>query len=475
MILLTALGFLTAKGQVNGEAQEHARNLYWRAPDVIAGTLPEMRTADYWVNRMDSPDKLILSLEAIQQMNQGYSDRMENWKKNLDSISARRISWQMLSRPGLMPKVPDIDDLSSSELLDLVKESLDKQTTLLDRGTYGNKLAVEYGKEELESFKREMAIAELPDVIKVSSGITVSKTLLRIIPSLREENIGLTNNGKTRWDLWNLDVLELGDKVQVVHRSASGGFLLVVTDHGIGWVRAQHIALAEEDEIDRMRSATDFLVVTGESVPFYTDEEASLVSGWMGMSTRIPFKAGNPRMIRVPTRNIDGSLEIQEAWLAEGADVSIGYLPYTQRNIISQSIKLLDLVYDWTGGWYGRNHVTMLSDLFGCFGFQLPRNGVLLSFFIEDPGSISPDMGREEQIQHILEQPSFTTIQISNSGHSQLLLGDHKNMPIVLDTHGYGFENEDGNAFEIRRSVIGTVEIPDYMLKQKMTFIELNK
>jgi hypothetical protein len=248
---------------------------------------------------------------------------------------------------------------------------------------------------------------------------------------------------------------------------------LVVSEKGIGWVRSEQIALGEESEINSLVKSEDFLVVTGESVPFYSDKEGSLVSGWMGMSTQMAYKKGNPSIVLVPTRKIDGTLVIQEAWLKEQADVSVGYLPYTKKNIITQATKLLDLVYDWTGGWYGRNHTTILADLFGCFGFKFPSNGVLLSMFAPEPHTISPEAGKEAQMSAIGSHDAFTTIQVSNSGHSQLFVGTYNNIPIVFDTHGYGYAEENGDEFEIRRSVIGTVEIPDYMLKQEMTFIEL--
>ena len=34
--------------------------LYNRAPDVLPGTLPEMRTTTYWIDRMKKPDEIII-------------------------------------------------------------------------------------------------------------------------------------------------------------------------------------------------------------------------------------------------------------------------------------------------------------------------------------------------------------------------------------------------------------------------------
>jgi len=40
-------------------------DLYNRAPDVLPGTTPEMRTTDYWISGMKNPDEVILTPDAI--------------------------------------------------------------------------------------------------------------------------------------------------------------------------------------------------------------------------------------------------------------------------------------------------------------------------------------------------------------------------------------------------------------------------
>ena len=47
-------------------------DLYKRAPEILPGTLPEMRDHTYWIERMDNPDEVVLSPETIQRMNDEY-------------------------------------------------------------------------------------------------------------------------------------------------------------------------------------------------------------------------------------------------------------------------------------------------------------------------------------------------------------------------------------------------------------------
>ena len=86
---------------------------------------------------------------------------------------------------------------------------------------------------------------------------------------------------------------------------------------------------------------------------------------------------------------------------------------------------------------------------------------------------ITPDSGRETQLKQILENRPFLTLQVCENSHSQLFLGGYEGMPIVFDAHGYSYPDEEGNDLEIKRWVVGTMEMPDYFLKQDITFVRL--
>ena len=192
------------------------------------------------------------------------------------------------------------------------------------------------------------------------------------------------------------------------------------------------------------------------------------------MGDRVPLASkNNPRILSVPARRMDGLFETAEAWLAHDADVHIGYLPYTRRNIVTTAFKLMDNVYDWTMAWYGRNHETTYRDIFACFGFRLPFNGRLFTLFGNDTRVVRPGEGKEAQYRAILANEPFVTMQICVDGHCQLLLGDLDGEPIVFDNHGYGYTDENGTWYEIKRTNVGNMTLPDYFLKTTVTFLEL--
>ena len=66
---------LISPAMLNGQGRIRQ---FLRAPDVLPGTLPEMRTPDYWIDLADNPDAVILSPSQIQQMNQAFLARMKD-------------------------------------------------------------------------------------------------------------------------------------------------------------------------------------------------------------------------------------------------------------------------------------------------------------------------------------------------------------------------------------------------------------
>lgn len=440
-----------------------------RAPDVMPGTLPEMREVSYWINRMEKPDEVILSPQEIQNRNSRFIKRLANFSE-LDSLIRKQINAELSSRPGLLTAIPDVTTKSKSEISTLVTEWIDKELTFLTRRRASNILGIQYADWEVKRIADEMASAKSPGQIDLQPAITVKNCRLRIVPEIRPEY-----TSGTGWDMWNYDILPISTPVKILSKSKTGGFLFILSDQGYGWVNSEDVAIGSSEQIESFCNAGDFVLCTGEKVPFYSDSNCVYVSGWFRMGDRLGVKDMNTtREVIVPVRLMNGRLSFQTAWLKKDADVNRGYLPYTRRNIVIQSFKLLDFIYDWTGGWYGRDHATQLRDVFSTFGFKFPSMGGLLTAYQPISRITYPKDGKEAQMKAILANDPFTTIQVCGTGHSQLYLGNHNGMPILFDTHGYRYTDDDGIERIVRRANIGTQDFPDYFFsRDAIWFLEL--
>jgi len=453
---------------VNG--QEQSKH-YLRAPDVLPGTLPEMRTPDFWINRLDNPDRVILSLSEIEQMKKAYEDGMQNLPA-LENGLGEVIKAELEKWSGFLTAKPDLASLAPQELNKKVREMINSQISYMRKKEFGNVLGIQFADWEIDNFEENMNLDGVAKIKGIQYGVTVVTSRLRVVPTIRPEHVAVADNGRARWDMFNLDVVPIASPVQILHASKSGAYVLVLTDRGFGWINSENIAYADQNLIDECRPEKDFLICTGETVPYYSDSTCQYFSGWLRMGDRLAYSNINDQFeVTIPFRNNDASLSLGKGWLKKDADVHIGYLPYTKRNVINQAFKLLDLSYDWTGGWLGRNHVTILRDQFSCFGFSLPGQGALLKAYnyVE---SVKPDVGKEVQFQTISSHEPCVTILITHV-HSQLYIGDYNNKPYVFDTNGYKYTGDDGKEYIVRRSCIYTPEIPKYMLENEMVIIEL--
>lgn len=472
---LMCSGWISAqeRGATSTPQQRYSNQLYFRAPDVMPGTLPEMRDANYWIDRMEHPDDVVMSLSEIKYKNVQFHNRLDTLD-HLDSNLRRQILIELRTRPGLLASVHDLDKRPSTELETMVRDMIDKEIKFLKNGRWGNILGIRYSDREIESIENEISTAKEKGKITRISAITVNDCRLRIIPSLKDEYVGYS--GLAAWDMWNLDIIPIGSAVTVLSRSRSGRFLFILCKRGLGWVNSEEIAVGSATQISGFTNSNDFVVCTGDKVPFYSDKELKYASGYLRMGDRVPASSiGGFVSLLIPTRGIDGKLVIQTGWSRRDADFHFGYLPFTRRNVVKQSFKLLDNIYDWTGGWFGRDHATQLRDIFSVFGFEFPSMGGLLSAYNMDSIVLKPEVGKQGQFNAILSHQPFLTLQICSSGHSQLFLGDYNGVPIVFDTHGYNYKDDNGNEFMIRRANVGTVLLPDYFLKQEIRFVDLDE
>ncbi len=318
--------------------------------------------------------------------------------------------------------------------------------------------------------KREYALDLVPGSPDVLDAVTVRRARFRIVPT---REMGIKESATYGRGTCGISACSESGGLYGCTLVADGAFLFVLSDEGwAGWMPGD-IAFGDGNSMSRFARPARFAVCAGDRVPFYCDRDCRFVSGWLSMGDRIPLAStGDPRRVSVPMRRSDGRLEAGTAWLASDADVHVGYLPYTRRNVVETAFKLLDNPYDWTGAWLGRSHETTWRDIFACFGFRLPYQGELFTHFGVCAEVLPVDMAKEEKHAKILAHEPFVTLMVSWE-HVQLLLGGYEGNPIVFDNHGYEYRADDGSLIEIKRTCVGDTRQPWYFYDHPVTFLEL--
>ncbi len=447
--------------------------LYNHAPDPLPWIDAKFQTVEYWVSRMDEPDTVILDGKQIAAMNEAWQKRLAQDDPFADEPAVRKpdiVNWW----PGWSLRTPDLTTFNRAAVADTVRVRIRDEIDYLYKRPYGNALAITYSDDELKVFEEEMALDAVPASVAVKSAITVRPTRLRNIPSFFPMQLGLTQSRKTRWDQWNIAFLNIGKAVQVLHVSKSGEYLFVFCKAGYGWVRAENVAFGSKNVINEFVNDRDFVIATKGRVLYYGNPSCTIASGWLGLGSRLPISAdSDPLLVKVPVRKMDGSLEFASVWMPKSEDVHVGFVPYTRRNIISIAFKQLGDTYDWSGAWFGRQHERAYSDVFACFGFDLPNHGTLFTFFNDrNTKVLTTDMGKDAYIKAVAANEPFVTIQ-SCGGHCQLYIGDDNGRPLVFDQHGYGYPDENDVWHEVRRTNVGDMRLPRYFFSKDVTFLEL--
>jgi cell wall-associated NlpC family hydrolase len=316
-----------------------------------------MLSPDYWIARTASPDKLLLTSQQIDALNQ----------KTLATDPAMHD----LTRLG--------SNLTRDQVISWVKEAWSPLTKpLVDAG--GTTISA----ETLAAIEANVGIDRIPPTAPTRYGLSVRRAQLRTYPtSLR----AFPSKDLTDFESFQAGTLFPADPVVIAHTSADAKWYLVVSDQGPAWVARSEIAEGAAEEVFLYGRKTPYLVITGDQVrTVYTPEAPTLSEVRLDMGARVPLAvlpANEPVngqgpyeawTIELPTREDDGSLRFRPVLVQKIRDASSGYLPLTRANIIRQSFKFLGERYGWGHLYNARDCSGFTSDVYRSMGIRMPPN-----------------------------------------------------------------------------------------------------
>ena len=315
------------------------------APVPLPGVQAGQEKANYWIARHPEPDRVILAPEGIEAMNRAATGRPET---ELVDVFA----------------IPDPMEgaLVRKAIAEVLSES--RQTKGYD---HTNRLITAAFYDRIES-----SVGAVPPVIRPAWGVITARVSLRRLPTNEAFYDRPFGN---EFDRFQYSTLECGNPVVVLHRIADGSWSFVQTTYTMGWVPSASIAIGDRQTIESY-SRSKPLVATGSMVPVYADAAFTSHAVSIPMGTRLPFveKTGRHSSVTLPWRAPDGGLKFVTGYIRKEADVSVGFLAYTARNVYQQVFKLEGTPYGWGDLFDGRDCSRLVMDVFSTFGFTMPRN-----------------------------------------------------------------------------------------------------
>lgn len=315
------------------------------APAPLPGVQPGQEKADFWIARHPEPDRPILTPEGIEAMNRAALGSRETELADVLAVPD--------PLEGIVVRKAIADVLAESRQA----KGYDHTNRLITAGFYD---------------RLETAIGAVPAVIRPAWGLVTMRASLRRLPTNEAFYDRPFGN---EFDRFQYSTLECGNPVAVLHRTADGAWSFVQTTYTMGWVPSAAIAVGDKLAVESFTRSKP-LVATGATIPVYTDRGFSVHAVSIPMGTRLPLveKAGHHYAVTLPWRAPDGRVRFVTGYIRPEADVSVGFLPYTPRNLYRQLFKLEGHPYGWGDLFDGRDCSRLVMDVFSTFGFAMPRN-----------------------------------------------------------------------------------------------------
>lgn len=437
-ILFVAIAALILSGCVTASREV----LYPNAPTLLPGVEPAMNTAGFWIGLNSAPDEPILDSAGIDRFNK--------------TLVAQKL----------------VRDLSTMEAMSGAELKKEFAGTIAWIGS--SKIYRPNGKKVSKGFiaplVKTMNGDAIPENIDPRYGFVIRQADMRVLPT----NEGLFDSpGDTFIDNLQASSLEPGTPLVILHQSANGEWLYAYTDLISGWIRAEHVAVADANSFRARYRNPATLIVTASKADFYEDAALTKYIGSARMGTKLAVRgsavsdttaiasnATGVRSIMLADRDDNGLFREKIAWV-ESAKVSDRVLPYTTRTIYRQVFALLNAPYGW-GGTFGEQDCSQfLCEIFATVGIALPRNSSRQARVgTPVPGFAAGD----EDVQKTLELtssalPGATILRLP--GHIMLYLGTvNGKIYAIHSTWGYT-EIRGGKEITrlINRVTVSTLEL----------------
>jgi hypothetical protein len=364
----------------------------------------ELENPEFWISHIEHPDSVLLTPEKIQAFNKDIASNtyLVNVLWIGETVSGERIRKVMLG------------DLNHHR----------------GRTRYGH---TNYPLPEsfYENIELQIDTESVPEKISVSYGLTIRRTDIRAVPT---HEIAMEKQNDYEFDYFQHSALGPGEPVALYHFTRDKAWVFVQAKFTHGWIRTDDIGITEDK--GQLKGYVDnpaLLVINGNDVPVYNDSTMTRFIGrlWMGSTAPLQRRTADGYIVLFPGRGEDGTLRLEESFISQEADISEGYLPYTQANVLRQAFKSLNEPYGWGGMFETKDCSRYVLDVFATFGIHLPRNSRSQLNAGQAIGTFSKHVSEADKLKALNLTPAGASV-IGFPGHVMIYLGQHQGRHYVI-------------------------------------------
>jgi len=424
-------------------------------PHGVIGMSEAQLSPDFWVDRLERPDRVVMSSKAIAAQNEKLF-RLDGSMNDLQALPETQKKEEI---------VASIDDLSA-----LPDEPLyDVEGKPVPAGT-------------LRQLMQSLDLDSIPEQVTTRYGLALKRTALRKFPT----NLRVfSRQGDTDIDRFQESALFPGTPVAVSHRSRDGKWLWVASPNYKAWVLADDIVTGAKSAVFGHAEKTPYRIVLGAKVStVFTREQPQLSELQLDMGVPVPLASVasdalvngqhsyTSWVVELPVRDANGTLAFAPALLQKNQDTAAAALPLTRANLIRQAFKFLGERYGWGHSYNGRDCSGFVSEVYRSMGVELPRN--------TSDQSISPALnhttfGKDDGLGP--RRAAVDTLQVGDliyiPGHVMMMIGRIDGAPYVIhDTNGGSFLDAEGNMRSMHLNAVSVTPLLPLRFNEKNTYVD---
>lgn len=426
------------------------------SPETLPGVEPRMLTADYWIALQNNPDEVVMTADQIQEFNRKVREKRVVLSEKFGKANPLEREFVITEIKG--PVMNPLQPLEMPATLpgDSLRVRLRSNVDWLYSRDFVDGRNATWSDTMKKDLVADMNIDAVPVEITRRFGIVVHHALVRHYPT----EVPGYSNAKWEMDMFQATGLMVGNPVAVLHTSVNGDYLYIESPISRGWVKASDIAFGSRRNIAKLTGDDKFLMVTSHCVPVYTDRDFNVFDRYVYMSGTLPLarQRKDAWEVKLPVRRPDGSVDTVKGYIKPDADVHVGYLPYTKRNVLTQIFKLIDQPYGWADQDNKRDCSGTQRILLRCFGIITGRHPSFILSASDHQTFIDRDWSTEEKTKKVAALEPVITLA-GNSGHIVMLLGKAQNGKLYyIHQAGWGYKDESGEYLTVNRVSVNAAD-----------------
>ena len=377
---------------------------YLVAPTVLPGVEAGMQTPGFWIGRLAEPDRVILSGDEIDELNEEIRARLQLTKDIAD-----------------FPQ-----EFTGPDMRAILRSELDSFRSRTIYAGDGRKVDESF----YASIENKMSLESIGFGVKVGFGFVVCNADQRLLPTAE----GLyAEAGDVDFDEVQNSTLDIGTPVAILHASADRRWFYAMGPSSDGWVEAQKLALCSQERLRDMMSRP-FVTVVRAKGDVYLDAKLTRHYGFVRMGSKLPLAEdcdGHVVAVLLPTRQENGTLQLRTGYLKRRETVERN-LSYTPRHIIEQAFEMLDTPYGWGGANGQQDCSQFVQEVFATVGIQMPRNSSDQARVGRMQKCFEPDDSDEDKLEAVLMHAIPGVTVLHTKGHVMLYIGHVSGRPYVI-------------------------------------------